>query len=199
MKVRNFLIVLMLLLLPQNLFADDEGSNRAYVVSSQHGQCYAKSVPEESYGSKGTTKIYRVENKSDVLTDTFSWYSHRIFLECNAGSPTEAVGVSVVRLGPWARGREANQNDLAIAFYWKGNLLKRYSTLDIAGRPDNVSSSVSHYVVFDGIKGYRWVDSNRYVFDAKTIDGREMSFDTTTGEILNRSAGKHNSSNQPDP
>ena len=145
MAIRHFLILTTLvLLLYSNLWADEEASNRAYVVSSQYGQCYAKSVPDETYGPKGTTKVYRVDAKLDILVDTFSWYSHRIFIECNAGSPADTVGVSVVRLGPWARGHEASANDLAIAFYWKGNLLKRYSTLDIAGRPDNVSASVSH-------------------------------------------------------
>jgi hypothetical protein len=103
---------------------------------------------------------------------------------CNVGRPNEQVGTSVVQFGPWARGSRANANDLALAFYFGGKLARRYSTLDIAGSPDHVSSSVSHYTVISRVEGYKWRGSNFYAFEVVTVDGRTLSFDPTTGDML---------------
>jgi hypothetical protein len=81
------------------------------------------------------------------------------------------------------RGRHANTSDLAIAFYRGDRLLKRYSSLDIAGSADNVSASVSHYSVFESFDGFRWQTGNEYAFHARTVDGSELSFDAATGEV----------------
>lgn len=61
-------------------------------------------------------------------------------------------------------------------------LLKSYSTLDIAGSETNVGQSVSHYRVFRKVLGYRWVKSNDYAFDVIRSDGKQLSFDVATGE-----------------
>ncbi len=164
--------------------ADDEASNVPQVTASQYGRCYAKSVPAERSGSKGSTKIYVVQPGEDSLRDTFSWYSNRIYLECGVGRANQHAGTSVVQFGPWARGSRAAADDLALAFHFAGKLVRRYSTLDIAGSPDNVSSSVSHYTVIERVEGYRWKGSNFSVFEVVTTDGRRLTFDPTTGEIL---------------
>lgn len=109
--------------------------------------------------------------RQDSLLASYDWFSRRIFLECNVASGDGPVALSVVRFGPWARGQEAKAQDLALAFYRGPRLLRRYSTLDIAGRPSNVSASVSHYTVIDSVIGYRWVDGNRYRFDVRRTDG----------------------------
>ena len=69
-------------------------------------------------------------------------------------------------------------------FYRDGVLLRRYSTLDIAGRPENVRASVSHYEVIGEIAGYAWLDGNRYAFAVRTVDGRVLRFDAGTGEAI---------------
>jgi hypothetical protein len=171
-----------LLFLSPCAWADEEVANRPQLVSSEYGGCYARSVPEESHGQKGTTTVFRVERRPpDTLLDQYDWYSQQIYIECAVGGEREPAGVSVVRLGPWARGYLANPDDLAIAFYLNGRLLRRYSTLDIAGKPENVFSSKSHYVVFTEISGYRRIDSDRYAFDVTTTDGRAIAFDAATG------------------
>ena len=96
---------------------------------------------------------------------------------------------SVVRFGRWNTGREANTNDLALEFYYDGRLLKSYSTLDIAGKPDNVSASVSHYEWSPAIRGYGYIVSASsnyliYGFTLKTKDGRTLCFDVKTGELV---------------
>jgi hypothetical protein len=173
------LALLIGLFLALSLRADDEAGNSTYVKSSTHGERYAKCVPGERYGSKGATRIYLVRDEQDVLETTYEWYTPTIYLH-----GTDRGG-SVVRFGPWHRGRKASQDDLAVAFYLSGKLLRQYSTLDIAGR-DNVSQSVSHYQVFGKVIGYRHVegaDWNTWAFDVEGINGKVISFDAKTGEI----------------
>jgi hypothetical protein len=73
---------------------------------------------------------------------------------------------------------------MAIAFYFRGQLVKQYSTLDLAGSPDNVSMSKSHYSVVRRVDGYRQQESNFSTFEILTNDGRLLAFDPTTGAIL---------------
>ena len=161
---------------------DEEASNVPHVAASGYGRCYAKAVPDSLYGQVGRTRVYWVLARQDSLLAAYNWFSHRIFLECNVATGDGPVGLSVVRFGPWARGQKANAQHLALAFYRGSRLLRRYSTLDIAGRPSNVSASVSHYTVIDSVMGYRWIDGNRFRFDVRTTDGRLLSFDPATGE-----------------
>jgi hypothetical protein len=160
---------------------DDEASNVPRIFASSYGRCYAKAVPDSLYGQSGRTSVYWVRAGNDSLLADHDWYSQQVYLECNVATGDGPVALSVVRMGPWARGQHASTTDLAVAFYLNGRLLKRYSTLDIAGRPDNVQQSVSHYVVFDSVMGYRWVSGNRYHFEMLAVDGRRIAFDPATG------------------
>lgn len=176
------LCIAALLLLPLSASADDEASNTPRVFASRYGNCYAKSVPAEHYGQKGTTRIFMVDAGTDRLAHTHPWYAQQLFLECNAAAAGKPVAVAVARIGPWHRGRRATANDLAIAFYHGGKLVRQYSTLDIAGSPDNLSASMSHFRVFEHTDGYHWRSGNEYVFHARTTDGRHLAFDAASGE-----------------
>ena len=179
MRLIFLIIVSVLITFNSLVLADEEASNVPYVKSSEYGRIYAKSVPDESYGSKGKTLIYAVDKDTDKLLYTFDWYSSQIFL-------LDSVG-SVVRLGPWARGHTPNDTDLAIAFYLNGKKIKEYSTLDIVriGYQDasQVGSSVSHYTVFKKINGFRWIRNNKWVFDVQTDENKVLSFDVAAGEL----------------
>ena len=164
--------------LPAVARADEEASNGIYVQSGEGGSYYAKSIPAESYGSKGTTRVYLVKEKEDQLVETFDWYAPRIALMGTS------KGCAVVRFGSWPRGHVASAEELAIAFYLNGKLLHSYSTLDIAGKPDNVSGSVSHYTVIQKVLGFRWIESNSHALDIVTTDGRTLSFDPDTGLLI---------------
>ena len=176
------LLLALLICLP--LLADEEASNRPMVATSEYGGCYAKSVPTEGYGNAGKTLIYRVTEGDDELVHEYGWFSNRIYLVCNASDSTRPTGVAAVSMGPWARGREASADVLALAFHYDGKTVREYSTLEIAGEPENVSSSVSHYTVVEEVLGFRWVRSNEYVFELRTADGRTLAFDAVTGERL---------------
>src|SRR5687767_10766941 len=103
--------------------ADQEAPSGPRVTASKHGDRYAKSVPDDRWGTKGRTRVYRVERDADTLEHEFDWYAGTIHLRHING------GTSVVRFGPWTRGYEAKKDDLALAFYLDGKLLRSYSTL----------------------------------------------------------------------
>ena len=163
-------------------FADDEAPNPFYVTAN--GPMYAKSVPAEHYGTEGKTYVYVADTDTDnfqpeVNTDrllyTFDWYSpFRLYLGFYG---------SMIRLGPWPRGSQASEDDLAIALYHEDKLLASYSTLDLAGSPDAVERSVSHYVIIREIRGYRWLPGNKGLFELETTNGELLSFDVATGAM----------------
>lgn len=165
-------------------FADTEALNQPHVKAGPYGQCYIKSVPDDYWSQKGRSHLYRVTANADTPVAAYSWFSQQIYLNCNL-SRNGDFGISVVRFGPWSRGRRASRDDLAIAFYFGDRLLARYSTLDIAGAADNVEASVSHYMVIRKVTGYRWLgtgDANALEFVVETTDGRTLAFDAATGQ-----------------
>lgn len=168
------------LLLPI-LHADQEASNVAHVQASQYGRCYAKSIPSERYGNSGTTTVFRVVEQADEIVHQFNWYAPQLRLACNVSDAKSPVGVSIVQFGPWHRGNGAAEDHLALAFYFKGKKVAEYSTLDLAGTPDNVSASVSHYTVIAEILGYEFQAGNQVVFRIRTEDDRTLAFDPATG------------------
>ncbi|MDA1314545.1 MAG: hypothetical protein O2968_14490 [Acidobacteria bacterium] len=183
MRIRVVAVLATLIAAAGAAYGDQEASNTAHVAASEYGRCYVKSVPAESYGGKGTTHVLQVSDSQDTVVHSYDWFSQRVQIACNVSDGLTPTGVSVVRFGPWARGRTASSEHLAIGFYFKGKKLKAYSTLDIAGDPENVSSSVSHYTVFEEVLGYRWLGGNKAVFEVKTTDGRTLAFDPATGEL----------------
>ncbi len=169
-------------------FADQEASNTAHVVTDRYGRCYARATPAHDFDpyqdqrQQGRTQIYRTQTGGDVLVHEYDWFAQQLFVRC--GPPGDEI---VVRLGPWHRGRVASEDDLAIAFYRAGALLRSYSTLEISGgAPDAISNSVSHYTVFT--RPPRFSDGygagEGPVVVAETVDGRSLRFDAMTGELL---------------
>jgi hypothetical protein len=185
-RIRHVLAALAIapvLVAASSALADDEAANKprfvnGIVTGAPPGSCYAKSVPDAYWGMKGTTKVYVTAKGKERLVTTFPWYASRLHLKCRRG-PDGVMTVTVVRLGPWQRGQRASNDHLALAFYENGRELARYSTLDLAGRPDNVRPSVSHYRVIKRIKGL--IAPNH--FRLTLVDGRTLTFDLATGRI----------------
>ena len=84
-----------MLLLPLGAGADDEASNTPRVFAGRHGNCYAKSVPADHYGQKGTTRIFMVDAGTDRLVHTHNWYAQQLFLECNVAAAGMPVTIAV--------------------------------------------------------------------------------------------------------
>ena len=198
---RTLLLAVAGLLFADPALADQEASNRPHVATGPYGQCYAKSVPRHAYDpdgeprGQGHTDVYRVGATEDDLIRSYDWFSQRLFLLCRPGDD-----IVVVRVGPWHRGHDPRADHLALAFYKAGVLIKRYSTLDIAGSEKaeggglsqyrNVSASVSHYSVFAGGPALTRITEQdgavfrgRWVVEATTIDGRRLVFDIASGAL----------------
>jgi hypothetical protein len=185
--MRRLALLAVFALSPLAAIADDESSPTFYVAASESWH-YARCIPSGSLTNReeGKTLLYLATPKGDTLLHQFDWYSPRIFIS-NQGD--------VVRTGPWPRGNQASHDDLAISFYTsEGKLLKRYSTLDLAGNPKNVWPSVSHYQVIKEIAGfviiYEKVGCDTltatpgYGFEVLLRNGEQLVFDVKTGERI---------------
>jgi hypothetical protein len=156
---------------------------------------YVKSVPEDNYGERGKTYVYKVERGNDTLLCQFDWYSSNIYL-VDDQSPYAIL----VRLGSWPWqvgpvGSGPSNNDLAVAFYKDASEVKKYSMLDILklGYTDAsaVQKSVSHYQMFKAIGGLRRTGRVKWVFDMETYEGAILSFDVATGELRTKYNKEH--------
>lgn len=159
---------------------DQEASNLPQVTASRYGLFYAKSVPAGPWGQSGSTSIFRVEAYDDVKLHSYPWFAREIYLQGFAGSNT----VSVVRMGPWARGRAPQPDHLAFELY-KGNVLIRsVSTTDLVDLGAIARRSVSHYTVINRVVGIRRPWGNKLVFEVIVAGDRLLTFDLDTGEVL---------------
>jgi hypothetical protein len=132
-------------------WADTELPNFVYVAaastdgSSPRGDRFAKCVPSDLLGSTGATTIYLAKADGDVVLHSYRWYSPQIYLSVMKGK------TSLARFWSWQAGSEANSNHIAFAFYRDGELIKKYSTLEIAGRSGNILASVSQYLWYRSV------------------------------------------------
>ena len=101
-----------------------------------------------------------------------------------------ASGRYLVRMGNWPRGNKPSNDDLAVAFYDKGQLLCSYSTRDLIREDSKVWASVSHYFYLDheqhsGFIAKEGLPGNfSFWFEFTTIDGIQYRFDIRTGLIV---------------
>jgi hypothetical protein len=165
--------------------ADQEGPRDIYVVGNR--SWYAKAVPDGDRFNRdsGQTLIFLARKDGDDLIHTFDWYASRLYITGHGG------GWSVVRVGHWPRGRTIKDNDLAIAFYRDGELLKQYSTAELADPTMNPEFSASHYRVIKEFVGFVYIyEENEkgtvyskpdYGFELVLVDGRTVVFDPKTG------------------
>ncbi len=156
--------------------ADDEAANGPVVRSSQYGGVYAKSVPAEPHGQKGKTTVFGVGAVRDTLICEYEWYANEMYLG-GAGDAT------VIRFGPWQRGRSPQRDHLALGIYRNGNTVREYSTLEMQQLGSGVSESISHYTIFKRRLGFRWLKGNDYVYEVEGVGGKVFQFDLGTGSV----------------
>jgi hypothetical protein len=187
-------------------YADSPAPNRQYTVKGHGGNCSALVIPFDSWKKQGVTLIYDDQNfqipdvgDAPYPSAALMRYSHSIEVFCNQTRlieppsnkaeipepPRIESGVSVIVYGPWSFGHQASKDHIAFQYYWvplEGEpvLLKTVSTLDIAGNPDNVQATVSHY--FYGSYGKPEESGcipNRscdYILPITTVDGKKRRF-----------------------
>ena len=170
--------------------ANQRGANSPHIQTDRSGQLYAKSFPFDRYGSRGATKIYQLGRKdratglikSDTLLHTYHchWYAQKLYLAGNAGYKE----IYVIQMGPPIKRYRASSDHLAIAFHMNGELLKRYTTVDIVGHSKNAADPSFDYRVFTEPGVVRRSYGNTVFFDITTPDRQEWTFDLRTGNRL---------------
>lgn len=181
-------IMLILLILPSVGISDEEALPYAYVKTDYWGKYYFKMMPDDKsfdYDNKGSGALYKVnaEGPDKVLWITNGWYAFEVYVSSD--------GIYLVRLGNWPRGYEPSKNQLAIAFYNNGNLIKSYSTLDLIKDLSAVKPSISHYFYYKKVFGFVGGISHR--FSLITVDNIEYIFDVSNGEIVSQENIKNSS------
>ena len=182
-------LLIWLLALAGSAAGDTEGSAFLYVQSSltdgtsYRGDHYAKCIPGNDRGTTGRTLIYKVGRERDQLEDTYDWY-------CGSVYPVSTHdGTYVIRFAGGFRGSEPRDEDLAVAFYARGKMIRSYSARDLANGPGSVTTSVSHYQWCRQVVGVGWLTSEKakvlkFGFTVETVDRRQLCFDLKTGELL---------------
>ncbi len=88
-------------------------------------------------------------------------------------------GIHVVCVESWPLGRMTD-NDVVIAVYVYGKLLKAYRTIDVVKDPGKIETSVSHY---RWLAEHTFIHSNGALVFFTTIDGKDYTLDMITGEL----------------
>jgi hypothetical protein len=163
-------------------FTSDSGSDVLFtMVPPKFDKSYK--VERDAFGV-----AYRVSADGSLkeIYRTKGWYSFQVFVSRD--------GRYIVRMGPWSVGHEPAKDDLAVAFYKDGKLLKEYSTAELVKDKSKVIATTSHYFwqapspVDDGVSENMRLKIRLHLdytntFDLHTIDGLTYSFDVTTGKI----------------
>lgn len=151
-------------------------TNFAYVQSMEMGVVYARCVPEETEGTKGTTKIYRVGKDRDELMDSYNWYSKNAVVL--AWSPIEGK-VAVMALGGAPTSKGDGQTELS--FYLGGKFLNSYTSQDLKAWGADVWQRGGRSAIFKVLGQEQIPGTNDYVFSIE-IKGKKFSFDILTGK-----------------
>ena len=179
------------------VFTSDRGSDVAFtMMPPKYGKDYK--IEKEAFGV-----AYKVgeDGSFKELYRTKGWYSFEVFVSRD--------GRNLVRMGPWSVGSEPSKDDLAIAFYKDGKLLKQYSTEELVKDESKVIASVSHYFwqapspVDDDVTDAERLKLRLHLdytntFNLHTIDGWTYTFDVTTGKIKSTKKTKAQSGSRGD-
>lgn len=191
--MKKILIIVCLILLSlSNVYARDRMANFSYVISDETGRFYARCMPAKVSGSKGITKIFRVERDEDVLIDTYNWFNEeRLMLKGNSRGE-----IAVMRLWQGIESEEAKESDKQVefGFYINGRFLKSYSTKDILELGNDPSNPNQNLLVFGRGRNPNvnyevlkpecgWLNYNDCFFVIKFPNGKKIRFDVNTGEV----------------
>ena len=107
-------------------WASKPRSNFSYVQSGPDGVFYARCVPDEAEGTRGTTKVYRVGKQRDDLVDGYDWYVRPGVV---LGWSPIAGKVAIMALGgPPAPGSDTPPE---LSFHLGGERLASYTAVDL--------------------------------------------------------------------
>ena len=185
MKLEAVIITAVLVTFAFDAMADSPRAPVPWVTASRNGSFLFKMVPPETRGNGDKTEIVReafgtaysitTDGEFRELWKTDGWYTFDGYISND--------GRYFARIGPWASDLQ-NHTDLAIAFYDRGQLLKRYEVRALVKNLDKLEYSASHYDWHPQIQSVpNGFQNDR--FHLVTIDKIAYAFDYTTGEIAN--------------
>jgi hypothetical protein len=201
MKPISFLCAVAVSLLLSQSSRAEESIPFPYIVTSPYSQCFFKMIPadinREAFGA-----AYSLDENGNFkeLWKTSGWYSYEVYLSYD--------GQYLVRMGQTSHSHEPKKQDLAVAFYKNGKLLKEYSVIDLVkdkskiqpmdvyyawlARSDirNILAAAEMNNIEDPENKLRL--DNQNIFHLKTIDEIIYQFDATTGEIKKTERTVHN-------
>lgn len=173
-SIQLHVMIVLLFSAPYASKADSQAAPYAKATVSWNGRFVFIAVPDDGDSLGGSGVCYEVMKTGELkkMWSIAGWYSYLSFLSND--------GQYLIRVSDWPTGNTPSSDDLAIAFYRKGLLLRSYSTLDLVRDPEKVSKSVSHYeflrdadfVVPEHLNQFRLrtMDDIAYVFDIRTGD-----------------------------
>lgn len=167
--------------------AGGRANNAPYVHSlSGWGVYYARCIPTEPQGTKGTTTIYAVGKETDKKIDSYDWYSpNGVVL---AWSPSTGK-IAVVSM---REGLASIDEGIEFSFYLGGQHLRSYTAKELKAlgvqtlftsngqRMDARVVEVQQRPV--GTNDYAFVVEINNAFPDKK-QGRKLYFDIVTGEL----------------
>ena len=197
MRLVLLFISCLLVLLPPLVMAGAEDSPAAFITASRSGRCFFKMVP----GSPAHGEAFEVlaDGGLKELWKVTGWYARQLYLADG--------GRTLVRVEPEPPGRGVSKEDLAIAFYQDGELVREYHTADLVKQPDAVRHGRTSYAwlapawvtVTDSKQANGTVRVERDpeaepmldaagIFKLKTIDRMVYHFEASTGKLVKRTA-----------
>ncbi|WP_162926377.1 hypothetical protein [Teredinibacter purpureus] len=183
--MKKVILLIFIAIIPYEMWADSPAMPIPYVEPSSYGSFYFKMIPEVGSYENGEYEIkspaygvaYELLENGDSreLWEVQGWYAFQVYLSNEAEY--------LVRMGNWASGKKPSKEDLAVAFYHKGVLLKEYSTADLIKIKRSVQRTVSHYFWRSDDQEFPKMEyKNKFLL--KTIENRLYTFDISTGEII---------------
>ena len=172
--MKKILLTITFLALGCSLKADrDQGPRDARVIASDDGAYFLL-----------TSRVS--ERSQSCLWTVYSVGLDGIFKEFWSGDGIDSRdiyladdGNHIVCVESWPTG-SMGKEDIVIAVYTQGRLLKAYRTVDLVGDVSRIRRSVSHY---------RWlaegtfVHSNGGTMFFTTVDGKDFTLDMITGKL----------------
>ena len=190
MKV--ILFVALGLILPSLLFADRPTSPVSYKYEVAGGQyLFVMLAPDQASRCSGPAN----KSKDDIciypasglyfndgsLTPIWelNWYGHQQHVHVSSN------GKHLVLMGAWPKrghSKEEEMAQLAVAFYEKGSLKKKYTLGDLISDPKGLTYSEGYVQWKNNDSFYDF--GNQFTID--TVEGKTYTFDATTGSIVKK-------------
>lgn len=173
------LIAASLLCCIHQCIAKSRAANGPYVQAMDGPSVfYARCIPDDNEGNKGTTTIYRVKKAGDEKVDSYNWYSPDGVI---LGWSPIAGKVAAMSL----RERASSPDEqIEFAFHLGGKLLQSYTTASLKALGIEIGPSFEgDQARFKVIGCVQVPQTNEYDFVIESSSGERFAFDILTGKL----------------